>query len=95
MRYLIFGLVVLLGFSFGFAVWFLSRDTALSMYNNTPIKLYKQYKKVTMDPACPVKGSASKIYHLAGDTWYDRLKPAECFADEAAALAAGFRKAGK
>jgi len=95
MRYLNVGVTVTLCFIFGFSVWFLGRQSDLSVYNDTPVKLYKQYKKVTVDPACPVKVSSSGVYHLAGDQWYERLKPAQCFLNEAAAQAAGYMKVGK
>lgn len=84
------------GFIFGFSVCFLGRQNDLTPYNNTPIKLYGQYKKVTIERSCPVKGKASKdkkIYHLPGDTWYAKLKPTDCFDTEEAAQQAGFVKA--
>ncbi len=41
----------------------------------------------------PIKGNApSKIYHLRGQAFYDRTTPEQCFATEAAAVKAGFRK---
>lgn len=43
-------------------------------------------------PGYPVKAkSASKIYHEPGGRSYDRTVPDRCFADTAAAEAAGFR----
>ncbi len=95
MRYLIFGVAIILCFSFGFSVWFLGRITDLSVYNDTPIRLYKQYKKVTVDPNCPVKVSTSGVYHLAGDQWYERLKPAVCFNTETEAVDNGYKTVGK
>jgi hypothetical protein len=83
-------------FVFGFCVCLLLRQKDLTQYNNTPIKLYNQSKPVVVDKACPVKGKASgtkKIYHLAGDQWYAKLKPTDCFANETEAQAAGFLKA--
>lgn len=48
---------------------------------------------------CPVKGNisstGSKIYHVAGGAFYARVKPEQCFNDEAAAKAAGFRKSSR
>jgi micrococcal nuclease len=45
----------------------------------------------------PVKGNVGqngKIYHVPGSRDYRRTNPELCFADEAAARAAGFRRAG-
>lgn len=44
---------------------------------------------------CPVKGNVSKdskIYHVPGGSFYNRVKPEQCFQTEAEAKAAGFRK---
>lgn len=42
----------------------------------------------------PIKGNAdSGIYHLRHQRYYDRTKPEECFATEAAAVRAGYRRA--
>jgi len=42
----------------------------------------------------PIKGNASShIYHMPGQRYYSKTKPEECFATEAAAKAAGYRKA--
>ena len=42
----------------------------------------------------PIKGNASSmIYHVRGGQFYDRTNPEECFATEAAARNAGYRKA--
>ncbi len=41
----------------------------------------------------PIKGNAdSGIYHVKGQRYYSRTQPEECFATEAAARAAGYRK---
>ena len=41
----------------------------------------------------PIKGNASSmIYHVPGGAFYDRTKPEECFASEAAAQNAGYRR---
>ncbi|MFD6053092.1 cell wall-binding repeat-containing protein [Agromyces sp. NPDC060279] len=41
----------------------------------------------------PIKGNAqSGIYHVPSGQYYSRTKPEECFASEAAAKAAGYRK---
>jgi hypothetical protein len=49
------------------------------------------------DPACPVKGNVAsakeKKYYLAGDRGYAQVKPEQCFATEAEAVAAGFTAA--
>ena len=45
-------------------------------------------------PSAPIKGNAeSMIYHLPGDAFYTRTNPEDCFATEAAARAAGYRRA--
>ncbi len=44
---------------------------------------------------CFVKGNVSKdskIYHVLGGSFYNRVKPEQCFQTEAEAQAAGFRK---
>ncbi len=42
----------------------------------------------------PIKGNGSSmIYHLPHQSFYDRTKPEDCFRTEAAARAAGYRKA--
>lgn len=44
---------------------------------------------------CPVKGNISKdskIYHVPGGSFYNRVKPEQCFQTEAEAKAAGFRR---
>jgi hypothetical protein len=49
--------------------------------------------------ACIVKGNisstGSKIYHVKGGAFYDRVKPEQCFNTEAEAQAAGFRKSSR
>jgi hypothetical protein len=46
-------------------------------------------------PDFPVKGNDSQsgefIYHLPGWEYYDRTRPERCFAEPAAAEAAGYR----
>lgn len=45
---------------------------------------------------CLIKGTKSKIYHLKGGTFYDRVtKPVACFKTEDEAKAAGYRKSSK
>lgn len=47
---------------------------------------------------CPVKGNISKdskIYHVPGGSFYNRVKPEQCFQTEAEAKAAGFRKSAR
>lgn len=47
---------------------------------------------------CPVKGnisSTSKIYHVKGGAFYNRVAPEQCFNTEAEAKAAGFRKSSR
>ncbi len=85
-------------FIFGFSVCLLGKQTEVTPHNNTPIRLYDQYKKVVVDQTCPIKGKASsskKIYHLAGNQWYSKLKQTDCFASEEEAKAAGFRKSSR
>lgn len=42
----------------------------------------------------PIKGNASsKIYHLRSDDYYERTMPEDCFATEADAQGAGYRRA--
>jgi hypothetical protein len=44
---------------------------------------------------CPIKGNVSKdskIYHVPGGSFYNRVKPERCFQTEGEAKAAGFRK---
>ena len=60
-------------------------------YNNSPIKLYEQYRKVFIDPDCKVKAKISGIYHLPGDSFYNRIVPDECFSSAKEAEKAGFR----
>jgi hypothetical protein len=48
-------------------------------------------------PSAPIKGNDSSsgelIYHMRSSATYDATYPEECFATEAAAQAAGYRKA--
>lgn len=45
---------------------------------------------------CLIKGTKSKIYHLKGGAFYDRVtKPVVCFKTEDEARAAGYRKSIK
>ncbi len=42
----------------------------------------------------PIKGNASsKIYHLRSDDYYERTMPEDCFATEADAQTASYRRA--
>ncbi len=42
----------------------------------------------------PLKAKrATKVYHRPGGSWYPRMTPDRCFATEAAAQAAGYRRA--
>jgi hypothetical protein len=41
----------------------------------------------------PIKGNQnSGIYHVPGQQFYDRTRPEDCFATEADAQAAGYRR---
>jgi hypothetical protein len=43
-----------------------------------------------------IKGTASLIYHIPGGAFYDKTtRPIRCFATEAEAKAAGFRKSSR
>jgi hypothetical protein len=44
---------------------------------------------------CPVKGSKSKTYHIAGGAFYARTNPDRCFNTESEAQAAGFVKSSR
>lgn len=48
---------------------------------------------------CQIKGNISgkgdKIYHVPGGSFYDRVKPEQCFKSEQEAKAAGFRKSSR
>jgi len=45
---------------------------------------------------CKIKGTSSKIYHVAGGAFYNRVtSPAACFNTEAEAQAAGYRKSSR
>lgn len=44
----------------------------------------------------PLKGKGkgtTRLYHVPGGAWYPRVAPDRCFATEAAARAAGYRRA--
>ena len=75
------------------------RPSLSSTHNNSAIKLYNQYKVFTIDTDCQIKGNASgksKIYHLPGGQFYDRVKnPTDCFQTEQEATAAGFKRSSK
>jgi hypothetical protein len=46
--------------------------------------------------SCIIKGTSSKIYHLPGGAFYDRVtKPAACFNSEDEAVTAGYRKSSR
>jgi len=48
----------------------------------------------TNSAECKIKGTpSSRIYHVPGQSGYDKLNALTCFATESAAQAAGFRKA--
>jgi hypothetical protein len=52
----------------------------------------------TTSGECKIKGNISansKIYHVKGGSFYERVKPEQCFNTEAEAKAAGFRKSGR
>jgi hypothetical protein len=42
-----------------------------------------------------VASQDSRVYHVPGGSFYKRVAPELCFTDEAAAIAAGFRKSPK
>ncbi len=45
---------------------------------------------------CTIKGNpSSKIYHVPGGAFYDRLKSPVCFSSEAGAKTAGYRKSSR
>lgn len=61
----------------------------------TPMQLTKTAAPTQASANCPVKGNVSKdskIYHVPGGSFYNRVKPEQCFQTEAEATAAGFRK---
>jgi hypothetical protein len=46
--------------------------------------------------SCYIKGTSSKIYHLPGGAFYERVtSPAACFNTESEAIAAGYRKSSR
>jgi hypothetical protein len=90
--------VFFLCFVFGFSARFLLKQTDLSRYNNTPVKIYNQHVKIPIDPDCPIKGKATKttkIYHVPEGVGYIKLKATDCFQTEDEAVKAGFRKSKK
>lgn len=63
----------------------------------TPAVQQTEAANATAAP-CVVKGNISstgKIYHMQGGSFYARVKPEQCFATEAEAQAAGFRKSSR
>lgn len=92
------GSLVVLSFALGISAVLLYQLKDQTQYNDTPIKFYQQYAKVKVDKNCPIKGKDSgkaKIYHLPGDSFYERLVATDCFQTEVEAQAAGFRKSGR
>lgn len=83
-----------------------NKTTSKTVYGKTKTKKYtqtlviKQGKKPTSTSpngwncpsGYPIKGNQSGIYHVPGGAYYSRTNPEECFATEAAAKAAGYRK---
>lgn len=83
-----------------------SKTTSKTVYGKTKTKKLtqtlkiKQGKKPTSaspngwncPSGYPIKGNQSGIYHVPSGAFYDRTNPEECFATEAAAKAAGYRK---
>lgn len=62
--------------------------------NYTPIVSGIQSNPLTCDGK--VKGSASKVYHLPGGSFYNRVtNPERCFQTEAEAIESGFRKSSR
>lgn len=56
----------------------------------------EQVLGTTINKPCLIKGNASsKIYHVQGGAFYSTLKSPRCFATEAEAKAAGYRKSGR
>ncbi len=46
--------------------------------------------------SCNIKGTSSRIYHLPGGAFYERITaPVACFETEAEAQAAGYRKSSR
>ncbi len=53
-------------------------------------------KEITPQKDCAVKGNpTSKIYHIPGGAFYEKMKSPECFASEEAAKKAGYRRSGR
>lgn len=81
-----------------------NKNTADTTNVNTPSKQKtasnkRQAGDLGTTTNCPVKGNISstgnKIYHVVGGAFYARVKPEQCFNDEATAKAAGFRKSSR
>lgn len=86
-----------LGFSFA-SVYVSSQDQSSSLLNNSSIQTYNQHKRAEIDEDCPVKAKKAKngqYYHLPGSILYKRIKPTDCFKNEADAKSAGFTKYGR
>lgn len=66
------------------------------LLNNSSTTKYRQYKRIQVDPQCPVKGKVKKgrrnLYYLPGGAFYKRIKPTDCFKSEQEAKDAGFFK---
>ena len=90
--------LVTIGIVLGFCLGRM-RPSISSSSNDSAIKLYNQYRLVKIDPDCPIKGNvskSSKIYHMPGGQFYDRItKPEECFENEQDAALAGYKKSGR
>ncbi len=56
----------------------------------------KAANPATNAASCYIKGTSSRIYHLPGGAFYDRVtNPAACFNSEAEAGTAGYRKSSR
>lgn len=64
-------------------------------HNNSPIRLYEQYREIFVDLNCPVKAKSSGIYHLPGDSFYNRISGDFCFNNQEEAEEAGFKVSGQ
>ncbi len=62
---------------------------------NTNTDISPKTTQTTATNDCPIKGSKSKIYHIAGGSFYDRTNAAQCFATESEAQAAGYTKSSR
>ncbi len=64
--------------------------------SSTPVPVQSTADSKVDQTNCPIKGTSSKIYHLAGGAFYDRItSPVACFSTEAEAVAAGYRKSSR